>query len=481
MAAQPITRTKPGYLLAAAVLASAMGFIDSSVTAIALPSIRASLGGTFSAAEWVQGGYLLALASLILVGGAMSDRFGVVRMFQGGILAFVASSLLCALAPSMPLMIAARALQGLGAAFMVPGSMTIVARAYPKADRGRALGLWAAASTATTAGGPILGGLVLTLAGGEAWRAIFALNLPLGAAALWLLQRHAVPDQGRPGTPVDLAGALLATLTLGAAATALTETTSLAVPAAVAAVLAAASFLWVESHSPAPMIRLSLFANRSFSAANLATFLLYIGLNGVGFYLPMTAISAWGISPISVTAAFLPISVCIAALSSRAGRLSDRIGPGWPLTIGSLMVATAYGLIASFAPRQDFWHLIVPSSLLTGLGLALLVAPLTAAVMANAPEADQGAASGINNATARAAGLIAVALMGRIAALSYGPTSREMPGFALPYASAAHRAATSLAFAHIAATCAVMALAAAVVAAIGLIQRPTPRPDPEAR
>ena len=162
-----ICRTRPAYILAAAVLGSAMGFIDSSVTAIALPQIRASLGGTLSAAEWVQGGYLLVLTSLILVGGAMSDRFGVVRMFQGGIVAFAVSSLLCALAPSMPLLIAARALQGAGAAFMVPGSMTLVSRAYPREERGRALGLWAAAAAATTAGGPILGGLVLTLAGGE--------------------------------------------------------------------------------------------------------------------------------------------------------------------------------------------------------------------------------------------------------------------------------------------------------------------------
>lgn len=481
MIPQPITRTKPGFLLAAAVLASAMGFIDSSVTAIALPSIRASLGGTLAAAQWVQAGYLLALTSLILVGGAMSDRFGVVRMFQGGILAFMASSLLCAIAPSMPLMIAARALQGLGAAFMVPGSMTTVSRAFAKADRGRALGVWAAASTATTAGGPILGGLVLTMGGGEAWRAIFALNLPLGAAALWLLHRHATPDPGRPGTQVDLWGAALATVTLGAAAMALTEPTALAVPAALVAMFGAAAFLWVESRLPAPMIRLGLFRSRSFSAANLATFLLYIGLNGVGFYLPMTALSAWGVTPLGVTAAFLPISIFIAAFSSYAGKLSDRIGPGWPLTIGSLMVATAYALIATFAHTQDFWHLIVPFSLLTGLGLSLLVAPLTAAVMANAPEADQGAASGINNATARAAGLVAVALMGRIAALSYGRVTPAMPGFAVPYADAAHKVATTAAFAQIAATCAVMALAAAVVSAIGLIARPALRADPEER
>lgn len=448
-----------------------MGFIDSSVTAIALTSIRASLGGTLAAAEWVQGGYLLVLTSLILVGGAMSDRFGVVRVFQGGILAFVTSSLLCAMAPSMPLMIAARALQGMGAAFMVPGSMTLVSRAYGPQGRGRALGLWAAAATATTAGGPILGGLVLTLGGGEAWRAIFALNLPLGVSALWLLARHANPDPGRPGTPVDLWGAGLATLGLGAMATALTEHGSLALPAACVALLAGAAFLLVEARLPAPMIRLGLFRDRSFSATNLATLLLYIGLNGVSFYLPMTAISAWHVSPLGVTAMFLPTSILIASFSARAGRLADRVGPGWPMAIGSLLVAVAYAGIACFAPQGQFWHQILPFSLITAVGLALLVAPLTAAAMAHAPEADQGAASGINNATARAAGLIAVALMGRIAFLSYGPVSAEMPGFALPDGSAAHQAATSLAFAHIAATSAVMALAAALVSAFGLIRR----------
>ncbi len=466
-----LTRTKPGYLLAAAVMASAMGFIDSSVTAIALPAIRASLGGTLATAAWVQAGYLLAVTALVLVGGAMSDRFGVVRVFQGGILAFMAASVLCALAPSMPLMIAARVLQGLGAAFMVPGSMTLVSRAYGRADRGRALGLWAAASTATTAAGPILGGLVLTLGGPEVWRVIFALNLPLGAGALWLLARHAIPDQGRPGTPVDIWGAVLAALGLGAMAVALTEGEALAVPAAAIAIAAAMGFLWVESRLPAPMIRLDLFRSRPFSAVNLATLLLYIGLNGVSFYLPMTAISVWHVTPLGVTAAFLPISVSIALLSGHAGRLAERIGFGWPLTLGSLMVALAYGLIAFFAPNQDFWHLIAPFCLLTGLGLALVVGPLTACVMAAAPESDQGAASGINNATARAAGLIAVALMGRIALWSYGPVSPEMPGFGLAQTSAAHDAASSLAFAHIAASCSLMALAAAAVSAFGLIRR----------
>ena len=235
--------------------------------------------------------------------------------------------------------------------------------------------------------------------------------------------------------------------------------------------LAATAFVWLEARIKAPMIRLSLFRDRAFSAVNVATLLLYIGLNGFGFYLPMTAISAWSVSPLGVTAAFLPASVLIATLSSRAGRLSDRIGPGWPLTLGCLIVALGYALIAHFAPAQHFWRLTVPCTLITGAGLALLVAPLTAAVMASAPDADQGAASGINNATARAAALIAVALMGRIATLSYGPVTVDRPGFALPFASAAHKAATSVAFSHIAATSAALALAAALVSALGLIRR----------
>jgi MFS family permease len=349
--------------------------------------------------------------------------------------------------------------------------MTLVSRAYGPAGRGRALGIWAAAATATTAGGPFLGGLLLTMGGGEVWRVIFAMNLPLGLAALWLLIRHANPDPGRPGTPVDLWGAVLATLSLGAMATALTETRDLALPAGLVAVSAGVAFLWVESRLAAPMIRLSLFRDRAFSATNLATLLLYTGLNGVGFYLPMTAISAWHVSPLGVTAMFLPTSIMVALFSSRAGRLSDRIGPGWPMAVGSLLVAIAYAGVASFAPGGDFWHRILPFSPIAAVGLALLVAPLTAAAMAHAPEADQGAASGINNATARAAGLIAVALMGRFAFLSYGPISAEMPGFALPDGSPAHQAATSLAFAHIAAASAVLALAAALVSALGLIRR----------
>ena len=344
-------------VLIAAVLASAMGFIDSSVTAIALPAIRASLGGTLAQAQWVSGAYFLTLSALILVGGALGDRFGVVRVFAGGIVTFVAASLLVAAAQTMPQIDAARGFQGLGAAFMVPGSMTLVARAHPVAERGRALGLWAASASATTALGPILGGVLLTYGGPEVWRAIFALNLPLGLAALWLLRRYTVPDAGRPGAPVDLVGAGLATAGLGTFAWALTGGSAWLLAAALGLI---ALFLGWEARATAPMIRLGLFRNRAFAAANLATLLLYTALTGVGFYLPMTAISAWHVSAIGVTAAFLPVSLLLTLLSGWSGRQADRSGPGPLMAGGAALVALGYGGIAVTAGPGAFWHYTVP-------------------------------------------------------------------------------------------------------------------------
>ena len=369
--------------MAAAVMASSMGFIDSSVTAIATPAIRASLGGTLAQAGWVAGAYLLTLSSLILVGGAMGDRFGVVRVYRAGIIGFVASSVLCALAQTIGQLNLARALQGIGAAFMVPGAMTLISRAYPRSERGAALGLWAASATATTAFGPVLGGLLLTLGGDQAWRAIFALNLPLGLAALWLLYRYALPDPGRPGTPIDLTGAALATLCLGLFAWALTQEGH-TLPLLALSAGAAALFLWREATANAPMIRLGMFANRAFALANLATLLLYVALTGVMFYLPMTAITAWGVTPVGVTAAFLPTSLMVTLLSARSGRWADRIGPGPMMAAGSALVALGYALLALTAPSGQFFARIVPVMFLVGFGLSLVIAPLTAAIMAYA-------------------------------------------------------------------------------------------------
>lgn len=460
------------YLLVVAVLASSMGFIDSSVTAVAVPVIRASLSASLAQTQWLSATYLLTLSSLVLIGGAMADRFGTARVFAGGILCFVLSSLLCASATGPEYLIAARAIQGLAAGVMVPGSMALVARAYPRAERGSALGLWAAATTATAALGPVLGGAVLSLGGTEAWRLIFAMNLPLGIVALVLLQRYTLPNPGQPGAPIDLPGAALATLGLGLLAWGLTSPGAFSLAAIAGGLLVFAGFLLWEQRCAAPMIRLGMFANPAFAAANLATFLLYVAITGIGFYLPMTAMSGWGLSPIEVSLALLPTSVQIALLSSWVGRLADRIGPFIPMTVGALIVAVAQACLVMVAPDFDFWWQVFPLNVLSGFGIALVLAPLTIAVMAEASEAEQGAASGINNVMARAATLVGVALLGRIAGLAYGEAGPGMPGFGVQSSTPAHVAATGAAFAWMAGVAAVFSLASAAVSALQIRRNP---------
>ena len=447
-------------ILWAAILASSMGFIDSSVTSIATPAMREALGATLQQAQWINAAYLLSLSSLVLVGGAMGDRFGIARIFSLGILVFVGGSLACAAALTPEQMIAARAVKGVGAALMVPGSMAMVSRAYPRAERGQALGLWAAASTLTTALGPVLGGMFVTWGGELGWRLVFALNLPLGLAALWLIRGRTPGDIGKPGVRVDILGGLLATLGLGLMAWALTEA-SAGPMIALAAVASLAAFLAWEAMTPAPMLRLAMFRNRTMAVTNLVTFVLYFALNGVIFSLPMTAVSAWKVTPLDVTAAFLPISVLIGILSAPAGRMADRWGAGPLMAAGSGLVACAYAGLWLAAPHGQFWTNVVPLTALAGFGLGLVVAPLTAAAMQGAEDGEQGAASGINNAVARVAGLIAIALQGRIAAAAYGPGA---PGFGVTGDGPAHLAATGAAFGAVALTASLMAALAAVLA-----------------
>ena len=428
--------------------------------------MREALGATLAQAQWINAAYLLSLSSLVLVGGAMGDRFGIARIFSLGIVIFVAGSLACAAALTPELMITARAAKGVGAALMVPGSMAMVSRAYPRADRGRALGLWAAASTLTTALGPVLGGMFVTWGGEVGWQLVFALNLPLGLAALWLIRGRTPGDIGKPGVRVDLPGGLLATLGLGLMAWALTEA-SAPVWIACAAVASLAAFLVWEARAPAPMLRLALFRNRTLAVTNLVTFALYFALNGVMFYLPMTAVSAWKVTALEVTAAFLPISVLIGVLSAPAGRMADRWGAGPLMAAGSALVACAYAGLSLAAPHGQFWAHVVPLTALAGLGLGLVVAPLTAAAMQGAEDGEQGAASGINNAVARVAGLVAIALQGRIAAAAYGSGA---PGFGIAGDSPAHLAATGAAFGTVALAASLMAALAAALAL--LVARP---------
>jgi EmrB/QacA subfamily drug resistance transporter len=437
------------FLLLAAILASALGFIDGTIIAIALPAMREGLGATLTQAQWINNGYLLPLSALILLGGALGDRFGVARAFGAGIVVFVIASLLCAVAPSPESMIAGRALKGIGAAAMIPGSLALIARAYPRADRGRAIGIWAAASALTTALGPILGGVALGLGGPEVWRLLFAINLPLGALALWLLWRHVREDPpGRP-TPLDWPGALLISVALALLAHGLTGGGPVDYRPLSAAALTFAWFLWREARTPAPMVPLGLFRDRAFAAANLATFLIYFALSTVLFFLPMTLIAGWGTAEALASAVFAPLSVFISTLSALSGRLADRYGPGRLIGAGGLIVALSFAGLALGVGTQDVWVGVFPATALMGLGMALVVAPLSTAIMTSLPEERSGTASGINNAVSRVAGLIAVAVMGGLAAKLYAGAGGTA-SFGAFSDSAGHAVAMTRAFAGLA-------------------------------
>lgn len=466
------------FILVAAILASAIGFIDGTIVAIALPAMRDGLDASLAQAQWINNGYLLPLSALILLGGALGDRFGLARVFSLGIAGFVLASLACALAPTAPALIAARVAQGVGAAVMVPGSLALIARAYPADERGRAIGIWAASSALMTALGPILGGLALTFGGPEIWRWLFAVNLPLGGVALWLITTRVAHDPPRPGQRLDLAGAALVTVALALIATGLTgaaEGQSADPALTLAGAAAFLGFLWWERRSAHPMVPLSLFRNAGFSAANLSTALIYFALSTVLFFLPMTVIAGWGVSEAETSAAFAPLSVFIFLLSARAGTWADTYGAGRLIGAGGGLVAVSFAGLAMVMPLQAFWETVVPFTALMGLGMALVVAPLSTAVMGGVSEERSGTASGINNAVSRVAGLVAVAAMGTLAGAIYaGAGGTE--SFGAVSGAAGHGPAMNRAFSAIAWVTVGLTAAGAAVAWVFI-----PRPAPQSR
>ncbi len=420
------------FVLASAILASALGFIDSTIVSIALPKIRESLDAGFTQVQWIGSGYVLFLAALLLLGGAAGDRYGVRRVFGIGIAGFVAASMLCALATSAEWLIVARCVQGMFAAVMVPSSLALIARNYPRAERGRAIGVWVAASSMTTALGPVVGGWLLTFGGPEIWRWVFAVNMPLGALALLLLWR--VPDDaGDRSGRLDLGGAVLVTLAMlmlafgltliGDEAGGLAETIPAVWVLAGAGVMAAAA-LWWESRAKAPMLDLSLFRSATFSGANLSTLLIYASLTAVLFFLPMVVVTGWGYSELYAGSMFLPFTLLIAILSPLAGKWADAAGPRLPLTIGPLVVAAGFAAIALAVPTQNYWWGLLPSVLLVGIGMGLTVSPLSTAIMLAVDDSKTGSASGINNMVARMAGLFAIAGFGAGIALLFAASVR---------------------------------------------------------
>ena len=457
------------WILTAAVLASAMGFIDGSVVSIALPAMRDGLGASLTQALWINNAYLLPLSALILVGGALGDRYGVAKVFGAGIAVFVVASAVTAIAPNPELLIGSRAAKGIGAALMVPGSLAIIAKAYPKAERGKAIGIWAASSAVTTALGPVLGGAALTYIGDWAWRAIFALNVPLGAATLWMLWAKVGADKPSDEGAVDWLGGALATLALGLGAWALTglQQEETAVPIWLLAAGSAATFaafLLREARASHPMVPLKLFRSVPCAAANLATLLLYFALGAVLFYLPQVVIAGWGRSELEISLIFIPFSALMAVLGPVAGRMADRIGPGLPIAGGSALVAVSFAGLALTIGMQSFWGVVLPLITVMGLGMAFVVSPLSTAVMGAVRDEQTGTASGINNAVSRMANLIAVAAMGAVAALIY-QANASGGSFG---ETGADGAAMNAGFAAVAWITAALSAAAAAVAFFGI-------------
>src|SRR5882757_3429593 len=409
------------WLIAVTVAGSGMAFLDSTVVNVALPKIGEDLNASTSALQWILNGYLLTLASLILLGGSLGDRLGRRLIFQVGIALFTLASLLCAVAPTVELLIFARLIQGIGGALLTPGSLAIIEASFRPADQARAIGAWSGLGGVATAFGPLLGGWLIAAI---SWRAIFLINLPIGIFVAWAASRH-VPESRDPNATgrLDASGAALAAVGLGGTTYALIEAPEGNHPAAVivTAVIGVAAligFFMQERRSANPMLPLSIFRSRQFSAANAVTFVVYAALGGVFFLLVSFLQISMGYSPIAAGSASLPITVLMLLGSARAGAMAQRVGPRRPLTIGPLVIAAGLLLMLRINPGDSYVTTVLPAVIVFGLGLTLVVAPVTATVLAAVDSTRSGIASGVNNAVARVAGLLAVAVLPAAAGLT---------------------------------------------------------------
>jgi EmrB/QacA subfamily drug resistance transporter len=410
------------WVLFGTILASSMAYIDGSALNVALPSVQAGLHATGPQLLWVVNSYLLMLAALILIGGSLGDKRGRKRVFMAGIALFLLASLVCGLAPTVEFLIAARLVQGIGGALMIPGSLAIISSYFDPDRLGGAIGTWAAAGTIVTIGGPVLGGL---LANAGLWRGVFLINLPLGLIALLVLF-YKVPES-RDTTAsgaIDYPGAVLVTLGLAGLTYGFIAAPDqgLTAPATLIALLggaaALAAFVAVEVRSPHPMVPLRLFRSHTFSGTNLLTLFLYGALSIGTFLLSLNLVQVQGYSQAQAGFVFLPFSLLLAGFSRWAGRLADHYGPRLPLIIGPALAGLGFlllGLVGLSAGPEAYWITFFPGIVVLGLGMAVTVAPLTTAVMGAVATHYAGTASGINNAVSRTAGVLALAIVGAVA------------------------------------------------------------------
>jgi EmrB/QacA subfamily drug resistance transporter len=428
----------PRWALVVAILGSSMGFLDGTVVNVALPVMQRELGATVAGVQWIVEAYALLLASLVLVGGALGDRLGRRRVFSGGVVLFAVASVGCAVAPSIGLLIFARACQGVGAALLIPGSLALISAAYPENARGAAIGTWSAFSAITGAVGPVAGGWVVTHA---SWRWLFFFNVPVAVVVVALAALRVEETRDDEASPhLDLAGASLATAALGVAVYALVDSeraggigsTRSLVLLAVSAVLLAA-FVVVEARQKAPMVPLGLFRSRTFAGANLLTLLLYAALGGALFFVPFNLIQVQHYPPAAAGAALLPLVLLISTMSGGAARLAARFGPRPLMVAGPLVASLGFALLAVPTTGGSYWSTFFPGIAVLGAGMGLTVAPLTTAVMGAVDQRHAGIASGINNAVARTAGLLAVAGLGVVLLARFNHVlDGELAALALP-------------------------------------------------
>jgi EmrB/QacA subfamily drug resistance transporter len=436
-AASPALRLGGGsgrWVLAATVLGSSMAFLDSTVVNVALPTIGKDLNASLGGLQWTVTGYTLTLAGLILLGGSLGDRLGRRKVFLIGVIWFAVSSALCGFAPDIGVLIGARVLQGVGGALLTPGSLAIIQATFAADERPRAVGAWSGLGGVAGAAGPLLGGWLVQAAG---WRWVFFLNLPLAVIVIAVTLRHVPETRDETSTgKFDIAGSALAALALGGITYALIEAPGhgniISVAAAGAlGVGAAVSFLLIESRRTrhpgpvSPMLPLDVFGSREFSAVNIVTFLVYGAFGGVLFLLVVQVQVVSGFSPVKAGTTLLPVTLLMLAFSARSGALAQRIGPRWPMTVGTAICAVGLALMVRIGADASYFGDVLPAVTVFGIGLTLTVAPLTATVLATADVRHAGVASGVNNAVARAAGLLAVA--GLPVAVGLGPASYHKP------------------------------------------------------